>query len=190
MDRKSGRRRQRYEYQVLKADIEEIVSPYYLSEIRDTPLVEVHVASGRATGFFINARGLLVTAEHAVSDEEDGDLALLVGCDESGFLLPARVIARDAERDLAVIGVDAGKYQRGLGFRWLELESDEESALDSVLPGMDVTVIDPYRTDEHEWSVEAEATRAHFLWDLLDEQELVQNGQHDESTTARKIEPR
>jgi serine protease Do len=60
--------------------------------------------NGMGTGIIIDPRGYVVTNQHVVEDVSSLRVRLV-----DGTTLAARVVARDAESDLAVLKVDAGK---------------------------------------------------------------------------------
>jgi serine protease Do len=90
----------------VKASVVNIHSERTVSDARDPDRkldvsTTQHRVNGMGTGIVIDPRGYLVTNHHVVDDVQSLRVRL-----HDGTTLPARVIARDPEQDLAVIKID------------------------------------------------------------------------------------
>jgi len=93
----------------VKASVVNIHSERTVSDARDPDRkLDVsptqHRVNGMGTGIVIDPRGYVVTNHHVVDDVQSLRVRL-----HDGTTLPARVIARDPEQDLAVIKIDPPK---------------------------------------------------------------------------------
>src|SRR5262245_31240886 len=93
----------------VKASVVNIHSERTVSDARDPDRkldvsTTQHRVNGMGTGIVIDPRGYLITNHHVVDDVQLLRVRL-----HDGTALPARVVARDAEHDLAVIKIDPPK---------------------------------------------------------------------------------
>jgi serine protease Do len=93
----------------VKASVVNIHSERTVSDARDRERrldlsLTQHRVNGMGTGIVIDPRGYLVTNHHVVDDVQSLRVRL-----HDGTTLPARVVARDPEQDLAVIKIDPPK---------------------------------------------------------------------------------
>jgi serine protease Do len=93
----------------VKASVVNIHSERTVSDSRDPDRrldvsITQHRVNGMGTGIVIDPRGYLVTNYHVVDDVHSLRVRL-----HDGTTLPARVVARDPEQDLAVIKIDPPK---------------------------------------------------------------------------------
>src|SRR5215510_15208646 len=68
-------------------------------------VVTVKSESGHGTGFFVDAKGLILTNQHVVSDSE----YLAVQFDRE-HKVPAKLVAADPEKDVALLWVNMAAF--------------------------------------------------------------------------------
>ncbi|MCC6978290.1 MAG: trypsin-like peptidase domain-containing protein [Candidatus Melainabacteria bacterium] len=68
---------------------------------------------GGGTAFFLRENGIAATANHVVDKFKDGSFRVLMS---NGEVLPARLLARDRSKDLALFHVDGLQYVRAFEF--------------------------------------------------------------------------
>src|SRR5262245_48977448 len=93
----------------VKASVVNIHSERTVSDSRDPDRrsdisTSQHRVNGMGTGIIIDPRGYLITNHHVVDDVHSLRVRL-----HDGTTLPARVVARDPEQDLAVVKIDPPK---------------------------------------------------------------------------------
>ena len=93
----------------VKASVVNIHSERTVSDSRDPDRrsdisASQHRVNGMGTGIIIDPRGYLITNHHVVDDVHSLRVRL-----HDGTTLPARVVARDPEQDLAVVKIDPPK---------------------------------------------------------------------------------
>lgn len=99
------------------ASIAEVKSAPTFAQNWETSFI-VHVGKGHGTGTVIHRDGLLLTCAHVV--KPGAALSVAIETDTGEALVPAKIVARDEKRDLAVISVKV-RFPRAA-----ELEADGE----------------------------------------------------------------